>query len=196
MLKPCPWLNQCHHNPPKQPNEIRNDESEEKEHGKEGSTEDTNTMVHNDEQMDTSQLEPKGATINNLGPNRNDDEIEWLDVEEPLDLVDIIYGKEFHRIRKGYAHIYWKHKLRYRFHHPGNIETNIDPSLSNVVFGRPFVETACLAINRKYGLMTFTDGIKEITFKTPYKDPKRSELSSEGHELLSSRVILNEGIGL
>ncbi|GKD40890.1 hypothetical protein Tco_1261097 [Tanacetum coccineum] len=91
MLKPCPWLNQCHHNPPKQPNEIRNDESEEKEHGKEGSTEDTNTMVHNDEQMDTSQLEPKGATINNLGPNRNDDEIEWLDVEEPLDLVDIRY---------------------------------------------------------------------------------------------------------
>ncbi|GKC74494.1 hypothetical protein Tco_1120377 [Tanacetum coccineum] len=80
MLKPCPWLNQCHHNPPKQPNEIRNDESEEKEHGKEGSTEDTNTMVHNDEQMDT--------TINNLGPNRNDDKIEWIDVEEPLDLVD------------------------------------------------------------------------------------------------------------
>ncbi|GJX19677.1 reverse transcriptase domain-containing protein [Tanacetum coccineum] len=73
-----------------------------------------------------------------------------------------------------------------------NIETNIDPSLSNIEFGRPFIEIACLAINRKYGLMTFTDGIKEITFKTPYKDPERSELSSEGHELLSSRVILSE----
>ncbi|GJZ39610.1 hypothetical protein Tco_0586173, partial [Tanacetum coccineum] len=73
-----------------------------------------------------------------------------------------------------------------------NIETNIDPSLSNVVFGRPFVEIACLAINRKYGLMTFTDGIKEITFKTPYKDSERSELSSEVHDLLSSRVILSE----
>ncbi|GKC69810.1 hypothetical protein Tco_1115693 [Tanacetum coccineum] len=73
-----------------------------------------------------------------------------------------------------------------------SIATNIDPSLSNVVFGRPFVEMACLAINRKYRLMTFTDGIKEITFKTPYKDPERSELSSEGHDLLSSRVILSE----
>nr|GEW97986.1 retrotransposon Orf1 [Tanacetum cinerariifolium] len=73
-----------------------------------------------------------------------------------------------------------------------SIETNIDPSLSNVVFGRSFVEISCLAINRKYGLMTFTDEIKEITFKTPYKDIERSELSSEGHDLLSSRVILNE----
>ncbi|GJY22246.1 hypothetical protein Tco_0394812 [Tanacetum coccineum] len=40
--------------------------------------------------------------------------------------------------------------------------------------------------------MTFTDETKEITFKTPYKDPERSELSSEGHDLLSSRVILSE----
>ncbi|GKC27044.1 hypothetical protein Tco_1034338 [Tanacetum coccineum] len=73
-----------------------------------------------------------------------------------------------------------------------NIETNIDLSLSSLVFRRPFVETACLAINRKYGLMTFTDGIKEITFKTSYKDPERSELSSEGHDLLSSRIIISE----
>ncbi|GJS08978.1 hypothetical protein Tco_0365774 [Tanacetum coccineum] len=73
-----------------------------------------------------------------------------------------------------------------------SIETSINPILSNVVFGRPFVEIDCLAINRKYGLMTFTDGIKEIIFKTPYKDPERSELSSEGHDLLPSRIILNE----
>ncbi|GKA28582.1 hypothetical protein Tco_0714827 [Tanacetum coccineum] len=32
----------------------------------------------------------------------------------------------------------------------------------------------------------------EITFKTPYKDPERSELSSKGHDLLSSRVIPNK----
>ncbi|GJT50507.1 protein kinase-like domain, concanavalin A-like lectin/glucanase domain protein [Tanacetum coccineum] len=48
-----------------------------------------------------------------------------------------------------------------------NTETNIDPSLSHVLFGRPFVEIACLAINRKHGLMTFMDGIREVTFKTP-----------------------------
>ncbi|GJV49881.1 hypothetical protein Tco_1440093 [Tanacetum coccineum] len=73
-----------------------------------------------------------------------------------------------------------------------NIETNIDLSLSHVIFGGPFLEIACLAINRKHGLMTFTDGTKEITFKTPYKDPERSELSIECHDLLSSRIILSE----
>nr|GEW27738.1 hypothetical protein [Tanacetum cinerariifolium] len=47
-------------------------------------------------------------------------------------------------------------------------------------------------IKWKRGLMTFTDETKEITFKTPYKDPERSELSSEGYDLLSSRVIFSE----
>nr|GEX89811.1 hypothetical protein [Tanacetum cinerariifolium] len=97
------------------------------------------------------------------GPNKDDEGNEWLDVEEPLDLVDT-----------------------------KNIETSIDPSLSHVIFGRPFIEIAYLAIIRKHMLMTFTDGTKEITFKTPYKDLERSELSSEGHDLLSSRVILSE----
>ncbi|GJZ87238.1 hypothetical protein Tco_0658848, partial [Tanacetum coccineum] len=71
-------------------------------------------------------------------------------------------------------------------------EANIDPSLSQVVFGRPFVEIAYLAINRKHRWMTFTDGSREVTFKTLYKDPERSELTSEGHDLLSSRIILSE----
>nr|GEW46264.1 protein kinase-like domain, concanavalin A-like lectin/glucanase domain protein [Tanacetum cinerariifolium] len=73
-----------------------------------------------------------------------------------------------------------------------NIKTNIDPSLSHVVFGRPFVEIVCLAINRKHGLMTFTDGIREVIFKTLYKDLERNELTSKGHDLLSSWVILSE----
>ncbi|GJZ23706.1 hypothetical protein Tco_0561165 [Tanacetum coccineum] len=64
--------------------------------------------------------------------------------------------------------------------------------LSHVVFGRPFVEVASLAINKKHDLMTFTDGIKEVTFKTPHNDNERSDLSSEGHDLLSSRIILSE----
>nr|GEY69436.1 hypothetical protein [Tanacetum cinerariifolium] len=101
-------------------------------------------------------------------------------------------GKKSHRNRKRYAHICRKYELRYGFHYLENIEANIDPSLSHVVFGRPFVEIACLTINRKYGLMTFTDGIKKVTFKTLYKDTKRSELSSEGYELSSSRIILSE----
>ncbi|GJS62360.1 hypothetical protein Tco_0657144 [Tanacetum coccineum] len=133
-----------------QQSNCRDNEAEEEEREREGSLEDTDVVAHNKEQRDTPQLELKDIiSFDNLRPNRDDEGIEWLDVEEALDLVDTI-------------------------------------------FGRPFVEISCLAINRKYGLMTFTDGTKEITFKMPYKDPERSELSSEGHDLLSSRIILSE----
>ncbi|GKD85865.1 hypothetical protein Tco_1357019 [Tanacetum coccineum] len=209
-------------------------------------------------------LERKDITVvDNLGPNKDDEGIEWLDVEEPLDLVytsgESIYEsliKEMpkcslnydFKIKKGdprnlkspcmighkftanayidvdlpmnimslaYYNSIRKNGYEYRgrnfvglgrdmhvfvgnmsyvigFTILENIETNIDPSLSLVIFRRPFIKIACLAINRKHGLMTFTDGTKEITFKTPYKDLERSELSSEGHDLLSSRVILSE----
>ncbi|GJU36574.1 MAK10-like protein [Tanacetum coccineum] len=68
---------------PKQPNEPQNEESEEKEQGREGNPEDTNSMAHNEEQRDTPQLEPKDTTtIFNLGLNRNDNGIEWIDVDQ------------------------------------------------------------------------------------------------------------------
>ncbi|GKA42835.1 protein kinase-like domain, concanavalin A-like lectin/glucanase domain protein [Tanacetum coccineum] len=197
------------------------------------------------------------------GSNKDDEGIEWLDVEEPLDLVnsseEYVYEsliKEMpkcslnydFRIKKGdprnlkipcmighkfttnaYIDVdlpmnimslaYYKSIRKNGYEYRGrnfvglgrdmhvfvgnmsyvidftileNIETNIEPSLSHVIFGLTFIEIACLAINRKHRLMTFTEGTKEITFKTPYKDPERSKLSSEGHDLLSSRVILSE----
>nr|GEU55425.1 hypothetical protein [Tanacetum cinerariifolium] len=205
----------------------------------------------------------KPTTIDKIRSSRNDEEIKWLDVEEPLDLVDT--GEESvyeslimkmpkcslnydFRIKKGdprnlkipcmighkftanayidvdlpmnimslaYYNSSRKNEYEYRgrnfiglgrdiyvfvgnmsyimdFTILENIKANIDPSLSYVVFGQPFIEIACLAINRKHGLMTFMDGIKEATFKIPYKDPERSDLSSEGHDLLSSRIILSE----
>ncbi|GJV35723.1 hypothetical protein Tco_1408200 [Tanacetum coccineum] len=73
-----------------------------------------------------------------------------------------------------------------------NIKANINPSLSQVVFGRPFVEITKLILDREQGLITFTDGIKEVTFKTPYRDSEMDDLASEAHDLLSSRVILSE----
>ncbi|GJZ82139.1 hypothetical protein Tco_0647133 [Tanacetum coccineum] len=36
------------------------------------------------------------------------------------------------------------------------------------------------------------DGCREVTFKTTFKDPKRSKLTSDGHDLVSSRIILSE----
>ncbi|GJT72125.1 hypothetical protein Tco_1031411, partial [Tanacetum coccineum] len=65
----------------------RTDEVGEKgEQNREGSPENTQSI---EEQWDTPQPElKKPTTIDKIGPSGNDEEIEWLDVEEPLDLVD------------------------------------------------------------------------------------------------------------
>ncbi|GJR11026.1 hypothetical protein Tco_0793678 [Tanacetum coccineum] len=52
---------------------------------------------------------------------------------------------------------------------------------------------ACIEDRRDTPLLERKDvTVVEITFKTPFKDPERSELSSEDHDLLSSRVILSD----
>ncbi|GJY25793.1 hypothetical protein Tco_0400519, partial [Tanacetum coccineum] len=61
-----------------------------------------------------------------------------------------------------------------------------------VVFGRLFVEITKLILDSEKGLITFTDRIREVTFKTPYKDSEMDDWTSEGHDLLSSRVILSD----
>ncbi|GKB77692.1 hypothetical protein Tco_0944587, partial [Tanacetum coccineum] len=248
----------------KQQNNSRNSMAEEEGQEREGNPEDTNIMAYIEEQQDMSLLEWKNITaVRNLGSNKDDGGIEWLDIEEPLDLVDTSEESVYEsfitempkcslnydfRIKKGdprnlkipcmigYKFIanvyidvdlpmnimslaYYNSIRKNGYEYSGrnfvrlgrdvhvfvgnmsyvidftileSIETNIDPSLSHVIFGRPFIEIACLAINRKHELMTFIDRTKEATFKTPYKDPYRSELSNEGHDLLSSRVILSE----
>ncbi|GJV54114.1 hypothetical protein Tco_1449855 [Tanacetum coccineum] len=120
--------------------------------------ENSNATERKEEQRDTPQLELKDPTdIEKLGPNKNDTEreVEWLDVEEPLDLVEIRLRRDMHVFVGNMGYVMDFTILE-------NIKTNIDPGLSH------------------------------ITFKTPYKDPERSELSSEGHDLLSSRIILSE----
>nr|GEY17234.1 retrovirus-related Pol polyprotein from transposon TNT 1-94 [Tanacetum cinerariifolium] len=247
-----------------QQSDSRDSMAKEKERDKEGDPEDTNTIAYNEGQRDTTQLEQDGIIVaDNLGPNRDDEGIEWLDVKEPLDLVDTSEESAYESLLKempkcllnydfkikkvdprnlkipcmighkftvnayidvalpmnimslAYYNSIRKNVYEYRgrnftglgrdmhvfignminvidFTILENIETNINLSLSHVIFGQPFIEIACLSINRKHRLMTFTYKIKEIAFKIPYKDPDRSELSSEGHELLPSRVILSE----
>ncbi|GJT74490.1 hypothetical protein Tco_1041215 [Tanacetum coccineum] len=101
----------------------------------------------------------------------------YIDLDLPMNVMSLAY---YNAIRnQGYEH-------------KGNVEANIDPSLSQVVFGRPFRESTKLALDREKGLITLTDGIKKVTFKTPYRDSKMDDLTSEGHDLLSSRVILSD----
>ncbi|GJU18481.1 protein kinase-like domain, concanavalin A-like lectin/glucanase domain protein [Tanacetum coccineum] len=73
-----------------------------------------------------------------------------------------------------------------------NVEANIDPSLSHVVLDCPFVEITKLILDREQGLITFMDWIKEVTFRTPYRDLEMDDLTSDGRDLLLSRVILSE----
>ncbi|GJW93551.1 hypothetical protein Tco_0173223 [Tanacetum coccineum] len=74
-----------------QNDKSKNEKSEERDQGREGNPEDNNTVTHNEEQRDTPQLELElrdATVVDNFGPNLNDNEIEWLDVKEPLDLVN------------------------------------------------------------------------------------------------------------
>ncbi|GJX88572.1 protein kinase-like domain, concanavalin A-like lectin/glucanase domain protein [Tanacetum coccineum] len=240
---------------------VFEDEREEK-----GNLENTNTAERKEEQRDTPQPELKDPTdIGKIVTSRNDEEreIKWLDIEEPLDLVDTSEESVYESLIKEMPKCSLNYDFRIKKDDPRNLkvpcmighkfmanayidvdlpmnimsltyynsirksgyeyrgrnfkglgrdmhvyvgnmsyvmdftilentETNIDHSLSHVVSRQPFVEIACLVINRKHGFMTFTDGTNEIPFKTSYKDPERNELSSEGHDLLSSRIILSE----
>ncbi|GJR70955.1 hypothetical protein Tco_0017020 [Tanacetum coccineum] len=74
---------------PKQQNDSHDSMAEEEEQERKGDPKDTNTSAYIEEQRDTLLLEQKDITnVYNLGPNKDDKGIEWLDVEEPLDLVD------------------------------------------------------------------------------------------------------------
>ncbi|GJS70068.1 hypothetical protein Tco_0702909 [Tanacetum coccineum] len=128
----------------------------------------------------------------------------YIDIDLPMNIMSLAYyndirrkgfeykgenfvaiGKDMHVFIGNMSHIIDFTILK-------SIEANMDPSLSQVVFGRPFMEIACLAINKKHRWMTFMDRSREVTIKTLYKDPERSELTSEGHDLFSSRIILSQ----
>ncbi|GJZ65017.1 hypothetical protein Tco_0621713 [Tanacetum coccineum] len=136
---------------PKQQSDSRDSMAKEKEREREGDPDDTNTIVYNKEQRDTSQLERKDITVvDNLGPNRDDKGIEWLDVEETLDLVDTSEESVYESLIMEMP----KCSLNYDF---------------KIKKGDPR--------NLKIPCMIGTE---------------RSKFSSEGHDFLSSRIILSK----
>ncbi|GJR65095.1 hypothetical protein Tco_0011160 [Tanacetum coccineum] len=148
--------------------------TEEEKQEREGDPEDTNTIAYIEERKDTPLLERKDiVAVGNLGYNKDDEGIEWLDVEEPLDLVDTSEESVYESLIEEMP----KCSLNYDF--------RIKKGTSCPWPVITLLERMVMSIGEE--ILT-----KEITFKTPYKDPDRSELSSEGHDLSSSRVILNE----
>nr|GEX44791.1 hypothetical protein [Tanacetum cinerariifolium] len=65
------------------------DKPEEEEKKGEDNPKNTNTVQRKEEQKDTPQLKINDpAVIDKIRPSRDDKQVEWLDVEEPLNLVD------------------------------------------------------------------------------------------------------------
>jgi hypothetical protein len=71
-----------------------------------------------------------------------------------------------------------------------NIEDYIDPRLSQVVFGAPFCEITNLIVDDRNGIMTFADGIRRVSYQTPYKRKDLKEIDCDGLDRLSSQLIL------
>ncbi|GKB80446.1 hypothetical protein Tco_0947341 [Tanacetum coccineum] len=76
---------------PKQPNKSHGDKTEKERRNEEGSPESISIIELEEEPKDIPQLEPKDpAATKEIGSSGNDEEkeVEWIDVEEPLDLID------------------------------------------------------------------------------------------------------------
>jgi hypothetical protein len=71
-----------------------------------------------------------------------------------------------------------------------NIEDYVDPRLSQVVFGAPFCEITKLIVDDRNGIMTFADGIRRVSYQTPYKRKDLKEIDCDGLDRLSSQLIL------
>ena len=71
-----------------------------------------------------------------------------------------------------------------------NIEDYIDPRLSQVVLGVSFCNAAHLVIDETNGVMTFTDGIRTISYQTPYKIWDLKETNPMELDGLRSQLIL------
>ncbi|GJY68941.1 hypothetical protein Tco_0471923 [Tanacetum coccineum] len=215
---------------PKQQNDSCDSTTKEEEREKEGDPNHTNTITYIKEQRDAPLLEWKDITVvDNLGPNKDDEGIECIDVEEPLDLVNTseesVYElliKEMPKYSLNYDFKIKKGdprnlKILYMIGHKFTANAYIDADLPMNIMslayynsirkngyeyrGRNFIglgrDMHVFVGNMSY-VIDFTilenieTNIDPSLSHTPYKDPERSELSSEGHDLLSYRVILSE----
>ncbi|GJR18469.1 hypothetical protein Tco_0966996 [Tanacetum coccineum] len=94
--------------------------------------------------------------------NDEEKEVKWIDAEEPLDLIDTSEESVYESLIKEMPRCSLNYDFRIRKGDPRNLKI------------------PCMI------------GHKEVAFKTPYKDLERNELTSQGHDLLSSRIILSE----
>ncbi|GJR86778.1 hypothetical protein Tco_1179542 [Tanacetum coccineum] len=73
-----------------------------------------------------------------------------------------------------------------------DISSIIDPRLSQVLLGKPFVEISNMTRDLSLGVVKFTDGINEIAYKIPHKIEKYNSLSDLEKEHTKSVYLRNK----
>ncbi|GKD96551.1 hypothetical protein Tco_1380448, partial [Tanacetum coccineum] len=73
-----------------------------------------------------------------------------------------------------------------------DISSIIDPVLSQVVLGKPFVEIYNMTYDSPEGVVRFTNGTDEVAYKMPYMIEKYNSLSDLEKEHMKSVYLRNE----
>nr|GEY69136.1 reverse transcriptase domain-containing protein [Tanacetum cinerariifolium] len=74
-----------------------------------------------------------------------------------------------------------------------DISLVIDPRMSLVVLGKPFVELSNMTYDLSLGVVKFTSGIEEISYKMPHKIKQYDSLLDMEKEITKSVYFRNEG---
>ncbi|GJX08161.1 hypothetical protein Tco_0196093 [Tanacetum coccineum] len=73
-----------------------------------------------------------------------------------------------------------------------DISSVIDPRMSPVVLGKPFVELSNMTYDLSLGVVKFTNGIEEIAYKMPHKIEQYDSLLDMEKENTKSDYFRNE----
>ncbi|GKC60765.1 hypothetical protein Tco_1088363 [Tanacetum coccineum] len=73
-----------------------------------------------------------------------------------------------------------------------DIGSAIDPRLSQVVLGKPFVELSNMTHDLSLGIVKFANGTDKITYKMPHKIEQFDSLSDKENEHTQSVYFRNE----
>ncbi|GJV11580.1 hypothetical protein Tco_1353121 [Tanacetum coccineum] len=128
--------------------DSRDSMAEEEKQKREGDPEDTNTVAYIEKRRDTPLLEWKDiAVVSNLGYNKDDKGIEWLDAEEPLDLVDTSVESVYESLIKGMPKCSLNYDFRIKKGDPRNLKIPC-------MIGHKFIANAYIDVELHMNIMS------------------------------------------
>ncbi|GKD33507.1 hypothetical protein Tco_1249016 [Tanacetum coccineum] len=73
-----------------------------------------------------------------------------------------------------------------------DISSIIDPRVSHVVLGKPFVELSDMTYDSSLGVVRLKNGNEEVTYKMPHKIEQYDSLSNDEKENMKSVYLRND----